>query len=149
MVDTATGAAMSSLINLMDYEAAAADLLTPMVHGYFASGSDDQITLRENRDAWQSLRLRPRSFVDVSQVDTSTTVLGQSVSSPILVAPMAFQQMAHTEGERATVRGTGRFGSVYILSTISNVPMEQVCAAASGPVWFQLYVDRDRELALV
>ena len=139
---------MSPLINLMDYESAAGERLAPMVHGYFASGSDDQITLRENRHAWQALRLRPRSFVDVSRVDMSTAVLGQPVSAPILVAPMAFQQMAHEEGERATVQGTGRFGSVYILSTISNVPMEQVCAAATGPVWFQLYVDRDRDLAL-
>jgi 4-hydroxymandelate oxidase len=139
---------MKSLLKLADFESAAAEVLDPMTLGYFASGSDDQVTLAENGRAWQALRLRPRNFVDVSNLDLSTTVLGQSVEWPVLVAPMAFQQLAHPEGEVATVRGVGAMGTVFCLSTISNRPMEEVLQAATGPIWFQLYVDRDRDRAV-
>ena len=139
---------MTALLKLADFESAAAEVLDPMTRGYFASGSDDQVTVAENGRAWQALRLRPRALVDVSEMDLGTTVLGQSVDLPVLVAPMAFQQLAHPEGEVATVRGVAEAGSAYCLSTISNRPMEDVLSATDAPVWFQLYVDRDRDLSV-
>ena len=73
---------MSRPLNLEDYESAAAQVLDPMTLGYFVSGSDDQLSRDHNREAWQRLRLRPRSFVDVSRIRMDTTVLGQSISMP-------------------------------------------------------------------
>jgi 4-hydroxymandelate oxidase len=133
------------LLNLFDYGHAAAQQLDPKALGYFASGADDEVTLGHNRRAWEELRLRPRAFTDVSKRDLSTTVLGHKLDLPFFVAPMAFQQMAHPEGELATVRAAGDAGTAYCLSTISNKPVEEVLAAATGPVFFQLYVIQDRE----
>ncbi len=135
---------MSDLINLDDYEQAARAALSPGALGYFASGADDEVSLREARQAWSRLRLLPRVLRGLAGVDASTTVLGERVASPVLVAPMALQGMACEAGERATARAAGRAGTIMMLSTISNTAVEDVVAAASGPVWFQLYVYRDR-----
>lgn len=78
-------------------------------HDYYASGSNDMITLRENRAAYARLRLMPRILVDVSKISTKTTVLGREVSSPICLAPTAMQKMAHPEGELATSRAAARY----------------------------------------
>lgn len=112
--------------------------------GYFASGARDQHTLAENRQAFDRLRLYPRVLVDVSRRDMGVTLLGERLPWPVLVAPMAFQRLAHPEGELAAVRAAGAAGSVYVLSTLATTPVEAVVAAATGPVWFQLYVYRDR-----
>ncbi|MBM76752.1 MAG: alpha-hydroxy-acid oxidizing enzyme [Proteobacteria bacterium] len=132
------------LLNLDDIEQEALNNLDPQTLAYYASGADDEQTLSKNTEAWRELWLRPRAFVDVSTVDLSTTVLGQSIEHPIMVPPMAFQQLAHPQGEAALASAAGAHGTVYCLSTISNIPMEQVVKSTSGPVWFQLYVDRDR-----
>jgi 4-hydroxymandelate oxidase len=81
----------------------------------------------------------------VSRRALATTVLGSRVALPVLVAPTAFHRMACAEGERATVRAAGAVGTIMILSALSNTAVEEVVAAATGPVWFQLYVYRDRE----
>ena len=86
-------------------------------HDYYASGSNDMITLRENRAAYARLRLMPRILVDVSKINTKTTVLGREVSSPICLAPTAMQKMAHPEGELATSRAAARY-SLFISSII-------------------------------
>ena len=138
---------MDDLINLRDYERAAAQRLPAGALGYYASGADDERTLRDNEAAFARLRLLPRVLVDVSERDLATTVLGTPVSLPVLIAPMAMQAMAHPDGELATVRAAARTGTVMILSTISNTAVEDVVAAAGGPVWFQLYVHRDRDSA--
>jgi 4-hydroxymandelate oxidase len=100
--------------------------------------------LRRNREAYEQIALHYRVLVDVSRRDASTTVLGQPISMPVLVAPTAFHRLAHEDAELASVRGAGDAGTVFILSTLSNTRVEEVVAAASGPVWFQLYVYRDR-----
>jgi len=135
-------------LNLDDYKRAAGTALDEMTHAYYASGADDERTLDANRQAWQDIWLRPRAFVDVSTVDPSTSVLGQKIDFPILVPPMAFQQLAHPNGESELARACGDMGTIYCLSTISNIPMDQVVASSRGHVWFQLYVDRDRSRAL-
>ena len=136
---------MSDTVNVFDFERRARELLPQMAWDYYASGAHDEITLRENRGAFDRLRLAYRVLVDVSARSPVTRVLGHEVSMPVLVAPTAFHRMAHPDGELATVRAAGAAGTVMVLSTLSNTPVEQVVAAASGPVWFQLYVYRDRE----
>jgi 4-hydroxymandelate oxidase len=132
-------------INLFELEALAREKLSGESYDYYASGAQDEVTLRENRAAYDRLSLANRVLVDVSRRDLTTTVLGQPVAMPLLVAPTAFQRLATPEGELATVRAAGAAGTVMILSTLSNSSIEEVVAAASGPVWFQLYVYRDRK----
>lgn len=136
---------MKDLINLFDFEKAAAERLSSMAYDYYRSGSFDEITLRENREAYDRIRLRYRVLKDVSDRDHSTELLGQTVAMPILIAPTAFHQLAHPEGEIATARAAAAAGTIMTLSTLSNCSIERVMAAAGGPVWFQLYVYRDRE----
>jgi 4-hydroxymandelate oxidase len=132
-------------INLFELEAIAREKLSGESYDYYASGAQDEVTLRENRAAYDRLSLAYRVLVDVSRRELTTSVLGQPVALPILVAPTAFQRLATPEGELATVRAAGAAGTVMILSTLSNTSIEEVVAAASGPVWFQLYVYRDRQ----
>jgi len=99
-------------INVAEYERYAKNTLSKNAHDYYASGSNDMITLRENRDAFARLRIIPRGLVDVSKIVTETTILGQKVSSPILIAPTAMQQMAHPDGEVATVRAAARLNTL-------------------------------------
>src|SRR4051812_48397997 len=113
-------------INLLELETLARDCLTPLVYDYYASGANDEITLRENRAAFDRIRLRPRVLVDVSRRDLSTTVLGQSVSLPVLIAPTAYQGMAHPEGEIATARAAVSMGTLMVQSTLSNASVEEV-----------------------
>lgn len=132
-------------VNLFELESLARERLSREAYDYYASGAQDEVTLRENRAAYERLTLAYRVLVDVSRRDLSATVLGQRIAMPILVAPTAFHRLAVPEGEIATVRAAGAAGTVMILSTLSNTPVEEVVAAASGPVWFQLYVYRDRK----
>lgn len=131
-------------VNLFDFERLARERLSQMAWDYYASGAHDEITLADNRGAFERIRLAYRVLVDVSRRSTVTRISGREIDAPILVAPTAFHGMAHAEGEAATARAAGRAGTIMVLSTLSNVPVEEVVRAASGPVWFQLYVYRDR-----
>jgi 4-hydroxymandelate oxidase len=131
-------------MNLFELERAAEQRLPPMAWAYYAGGSRDEVTLRENRAAYERLALRYRVLRDISERDLSTQLLGAELSMPILVAPTAFHRLACEAGEVATAGAAGSAGTVMILSTISTCAMEDVVAASDGPVWFQLYVFRDR-----
>ena len=131
---------------LEDQRVRAADALPEGVAYYYASGSGDEETLGEAEAAWRSFRLRPRPLRDVSTVDLSTRLLGASLASPLGVAPSAFHRLAHPDAEAATARATGDAGGLFVLSTRSSLPLEDVAAAATGPWWFQVYVMRDRDL---
>ena len=111
---------------------------------YYRSGADDEVTLAANRQAWRDLTLHYKVLVDVGHVETRVTVLGESLGSPVIVAPTAFHRLACPEGELATARAAGSVGCAMTLSTLSNTPVEEVAAASTGPLWFQLYVYRDR-----
>jgi len=130
--------------NLLELEALARTKLDPTTFDYYAGGAHDEITLRENAAAYGRLRLHHRVLVDVSRRTLETTVLGSPVSLPVLIAPTAFHKLAHAEGEVATVRAAGAQGTLMILSSLSNIAVEEVVREANGPVWFQLYVYRDR-----
>lgn len=131
-------------INLADYEALAQERLSATAWDYYVGGSDDEQTLRENHEAFGRIRLRPRVLMDVSHVSLETSVLGVPVRTPLLVAPTAYHGLAHPEGECETARGVGAAGSLMTVSTMANRSLEEVAVAATGPLWFQLYVYRDR-----
>ncbi len=127
-------------INVFDYEALAQAQMEPGAWDYYQSGSDGEVTLRANREAFERIRLRPRVLVDVRACDLRTTVLGTPVNLPIMIAPTAFHGLAHPEGECATARAAGRAGAVFIASTSSTRSIEDIAAATGGPLWFQLYI---------
>lgn len=144
---------MNQPINLLEYEALAPHHLSQMALDYYASGAWDEVTLRENREAFSRYKLRPRMLVDVSQQDLGTTILGQSVEIPILIAPMAFQSLAHSQGEFATAKVAAECGAIMVLSTLSTRSLEEVASAyqqgkkqssSQNALWFQLYIHRDR-----
>ena len=136
-----------SLINIRDYEEQALATLDRLTGDYYRSGSEDERTLQANRAAYDQVRLRPRALVDVSSCDLHTSVLGTPVAMPILVAPTAYHCLAHPEGECATVQGVGAAGTLMSVSTLGTRSLEEVAAAAGGPLWFQLYVYKDRRVS--
>ena len=136
---------MEQLLTVDDAERLAEQAVTPEAWSYIVGGAGDERTLRWNREAFSRFRFRPRVLVDVSDVSTETTVLGTQVSMPALVAPMAFQQIAHEEGEVAMARGAGAAGTLMCVSTVATARPEEIAAAAPGaPRWLQIYVFRDR-----
>jgi 4-hydroxymandelate oxidase len=133
------------LINLVDFERAAEAALDPMAWHYFRAGAGDERTLRENRAAFERRRLLPRVLVDVGCRSLATTVLGRPVGWPVLVAPMALHGLACSDCEAATARAAAAADTVLCVSTLANLSLEQVRAAApEARQWFQLYVQRDR-----
>ena len=132
-------------LNLAEIEEAARERLGTMAYGYYVGGANDEVTVRENRAAFDRLALRYHVMVDVSKRSTKTTVLGTPLEMPVLVAPTAFQRLACDDGELATARAAAAAGTVMILSTASTCSIEDV-AAMGGPQWFQLYVYSDRGL---
>ena len=132
--------------NLLELEDLARAKVPRPSFDYIAGGAEDEVSLRRNREAFTKWALRPRVLVDVSRRDTSTSVLGQRVSMPILVAPTAFHGLVHPEGEVATARGAAAAGTVMVVSAIATRELEEVAKAVAGPRWFQLYVWRDREV---
>jgi 4-hydroxymandelate oxidase len=131
-------------VNLYDFEAAALARLPRPIRDYYCGGANDEITLERNRAAYEAIPIHYRVLRDVSERDLSTSVLGIPLSMPIGIAPTACHELAHPDGELATARAAGAAGTLMILSTLANCPMEEVSRAATGPLWFQLYIYRDR-----
>ena len=132
------------LLNVADYARAARGKLTKEVFDYYEGGALDEITLRENTAGWERLKLYYRVLAGVGPRDLRTTVLGQTVSMPILVAPTAFHRLACAGGEIATAKAAKAAKTLFILSSLSNTAMEAVFAEAGSPRWFQLYIYKDR-----
>jgi isopentenyl diphosphate isomerase/L-lactate dehydrogenase-like FMN-dependent dehydrogenase len=136
---------MPDLVNVADFESAAAQRLEPGAFGYFAGGAGDEWTLRENVAAFARWCLRPRVLVDVGAGSTATTVLGTEISMPLLVAPVALQRLAHPGGEPTMASAAARAGTLFCLSTLATShPAEVAAQAPPGPRWFQVYLLRDR-----
>jgi 4-hydroxymandelate oxidase len=134
-------------INIFEYEALAKERLQRAEYDFIAGGATDELTLRRTRAVFEAIMLRPRMLVDISQPDLGTTVLGQRVAFPILVDPAGGHGRAHPEAELATVRAAGAMGTVMILSSGSTYTLEEVAQAATGPIWFQQYLYKDRSLS--
>jgi 4-hydroxymandelate oxidase len=135
-------------INVWDYERLAEEKLDANALAYFAGGAGDEVTLRDNLAAFERRKLRPRMLVDVSSVTTTTTVVGSDVSMPVLIAPLAFQRMAHPDGESATARAAAAAGTIMCLSSAATRSPREVHEAcgAEGARWFQVYVFSDRAI---
>lgn len=132
--------------NLLQLEALARERLDPSAFDYIAGGADDEVSLQRNRDDFERITLWPRVLVDVSNVSTSTTVLGEPISLPVIIAPAAGHKFCCDDAELATARAAAGAGTLMCLSTLSTVRMEDVAAETAGPKWFQLYVYKDREV---
>ena len=134
------------LLSVADYARAARAGLPKEVFDYYEGGALDEITLRENTVGWEKLKLYYRVMARVGPRDLSTTVLGQTVSMPVLVAPTAFHRLACKEGEIAAAKAAKAAKTAFILSSLSNTAMETVFAQAASPRWSQLYIYKDREI---
>jgi len=126
-------------INVFDLEPVCRQNVPPSHFGYMASGVDDEITLRANREGFLKFQLRPRRLVDVSKVDMKTDILGVTYDSPIVVAPVGGQRSFHADGEAGTARAAKAGNHLQILSTATSFGVEDVIAARGAPIWFQLY----------
>jgi len=130
---------------LADFEPAAHKLLPHAVYEFVAAGAGDEITKRDNEAAFDRIRLRPRVLRDVTRVDTGITLFGESLPHPIILAPVAYQQLVHPEGEVATSRGAGLADAVFTLGTTATAAIEDCVTASTSPVWFLLYWQSDRD----
>jgi 4-hydroxymandelate oxidase len=129
---------------LADFEPAAREVLPHAVYEYIAGGAGDEITKSDNEDAFDRIRLRPRVLRDVTRLDTRTTLFGQSLPHPIILAPMAYMRLAHLEGEVAAARGAGVAEAVFTLGTTATATIEDCVAVSQSPIWFLLYWQSDR-----
>lgn len=135
---------LSALLSVDEFEAIAKSRLPEMAYAYFAGGSGSESTLSRNCTAWEALSIWYRVMVDVSARSTATTLLDHPLRVPLLAAPTALHKMAHPDGELATVRACGSAGVGMVLSTLATTSIEDVCAAATGPVFLQIYMGQDR-----
>jgi 4-hydroxymandelate oxidase len=134
-------------INVFDFEAPCRVNVPPSHFGYMASGIDDEVTLRANREGFLKFQLRPRRLIDVSKVDMSTDILGVKYPSPIVVAPVGGHRMFHPEGEIATAKGAKAGNHLQILSTATTTGVDEVTEARGAPVWYQLYASNSWDVA--
>ena len=133
-------------VNLSDLRDAAKRRAHRMVFDYIDGGADDELALRLNSSAFGDYQIRHKVLTGVDEIDTTTSLLGTPVSVPFFASPSAGNRLFHTEGERAVARAVGALGTIYSLSTLSTVSIEEIAATSSGPKWFQLYVWKDRGL---
>jgi 4-hydroxymandelate oxidase len=136
---------VSDPLSVADYERLAEETVDPGPWAYLTGGSGDEWTLHENRAAFERWTFRPRVLCDVSEISTATTVLGTQIELPVVVAPLAYQQLYHPDGECATARGAAAAGTGIAVSTFSTRTHEEIAAASPGLLqWCQLYVLQDR-----
>ena len=133
-------------INLFEFEESAKALLDPGDYDFIAGGSTDEHTIRRTRDVYDSILIRPRRLAGVEASDLSTTVQGHDLAFPVMLAPTGGHGLVHDEGEVASVAVAGSMGILMILSQGSTRTLEDVAAAATGPVWFQHYIYNDAGL---
>ncbi len=136
------------IVTVEDFEPLARERLPATVWDYIEGGAGAELTLHANRAAFDKISIRPRVLVDVSHCDTATSVLGTPLRAPIIVAPTAFHGQVHPDAEPATAKGAGAAGSLLVVSTMSSRPLAEIAEAATGPLWFQIYVLRDRAVVV-
>jgi len=132
------------IADLMQFETLASKRLSKMAYDYVRSGGGDEITMRENRLAFERLRLSPNVLEDVSQISTRVSLFGAELEHPILLAPVAYHKLYHPEGELATARGADAAGAVFVISSFTTTAIDEIARNTRQPIWFQLYVQRDR-----
>lgn len=127
------------IVSVNDLRTKAERRLPKAVFGYLDRGADGEVTLRENVRVFEDVTFKPQQAVAVSGCDLRTSVLGTEASFPAILAPIGYSRLLHPEGDVGACKAAGKAGTTYILSTMSGYRLEDVKAAASGPVWYQLY----------
>ena len=135
------------VVNIADLRRLAQRRLPRLAFDYIDGGADDEITLRENSRAFETVTFRPRSAVATKGADLRTTVLGTPLDLPFLLAPVGSSRLFYPRGEIVAAKAAGAAGTAYILSTLSGCRLEEVKAATSGPAWYQVYLVGGRDIA--
>jgi L-lactate dehydrogenase (cytochrome) len=133
-------------INIDDLRKLAHRRVPRAVFDYIDGGADSEVTLRENRRAWEEIYFRPHNATYTPKTDTRTTVLGQELALPMILAPLGSSRLFHPAGERAAAKAAGDAGIAYTLSTFSGYSFEELSAATIAPLWYQLYLAGGREV---
>ncbi|MDH0897159.1 MULTISPECIES: alpha-hydroxy acid oxidase [unclassified Pseudomonas] len=134
-----------SIAAVADYEPFARERMSEQAWAYIAGGATDELTLADNRTAFERLRLRGQVLADLSGGNTRLRLFGQDFAHPIFLAPVAYQKLAHPDGELASVVGASAFGAGMVVSTQASVELEAIAEQAQTPLWFQLYIQADRD----
>jgi L-lactate dehydrogenase (cytochrome) len=137
---------LSELWSVEDVRRRAKRRLPRIVFDFVEGGAEDEVTVADNRAAFGEVGLEPLYLRDVRERDISATIMGTPVRSPIMLGPTGIQRLAHPEGELAVCRAAGAMGTIYAISTGSGYSIEEIAAVATGPLWFQLYLWRDRDV---
>src|SRR5881392_1518691 len=146
--DKARSVQAPRVLNIEDLRRAAKRRLPRVVFDYIDGGAEDEWTLRANSRAFEAVTLRPRCAVAVPSCDLRTVVLGASLPMPLILAPVGSSRLIHPRGEEAAAHAAGAAGIPYVLSTFSGCLLEDVAAASSASLWYQLYLAGGRECAL-
>ena len=136
---------LSSIITLDDFEYEARNFTSHTTYEYVIGGAGADITVRENRTSFNRIRLQPRVLIDVSRIDTRLEIFGRRHEFPILLAPTGYHQLLHPEAEIETVQGANWGAATLVAATFANVTIEAMSAASPRPLWFQVYLQTDRE----
>lgn len=136
-----------NIVTLRDLEAEAQKVMAPFGFAYVAGGAGDEWTMRENMAAFDRWVINADYMSGVGSADTSTTILGTKISSPVITAPMGNQGSVHVQGDVPNVKGAAAAGTLYCVSSVAQQSLEDLAAASDGPKWFQLYIPRDRGFA--
>jgi 4-hydroxymandelate oxidase len=137
---------LENIFDIKGFEVYAQNILPENIQAFFSRGAGDEITLDDNVSAFDRIRLLPRVLKNVEERSLSTTVLNQAIDFPLLIAPMAFQQLAHPEGEMATAKAAQDHNVIMVVSTCSNCSFEEIKVNTNISPWFQLYIYKDREI---
>jgi L-lactate dehydrogenase (cytochrome) len=137
----------SAVVNIEDLRRLAKERVPRSVFDYLDGGADAEVTLAENCRAFRDVRFRPRSGVAVYDCKTTVNVLGHELAIPAILAPVSYIRLMHSDGEAGVARVAGRAGTIYTVPTISGHKLEDVKAASTGPLWYQLYLIGGREAA--
>jgi len=138
----------SDIVSAADYQRYALDYIDDAAWAYLQGGAADELTLLANEKAWKALELWPRALADVRGGNTRCTLFGDTLTHPIILAPVATQRLFHAEGEAASVLAAGVMGGVAVVSTQASISLEKLAGNAQGPLWFQLYWQSNREATL-
>jgi L-lactate dehydrogenase (cytochrome) len=140
---------LSTIQNIYDFEHIAKKILPKDAWAYYSCGSDDEISMRENHYAYQRIYFRPRVCINVREVDTSTTILGEKSSVPFYVSATALAKLGHPDGECSIARGAGKEGVIQMISTLSSMSLKEIATSRipGATQWFQLYINEDRNVA--
>lgn len=138
--------ALTRAVNIEDIRLLARKRVPRPIFDYVDGGAENEVTLRDNRRSWDEILFRPHNAVFVPEPDLRTSVLSADLAMPLILAPIGFTRLINSQGEQAVAQAAGQHGLGFCMSSFSGYPCEQVAQAASGPLWFQLYLSGDRDI---